>query len=227
MGNLSYEECRQKRVEENKKRLEDLNLFHLSQALKNLSPKSSPMKKVGKPRTVEKKMVAVRRSPRVANSPAPVYAEVSVTRISSPRKNYGVVRARDLSNRVIATDDVREYAIEEAEKLNAKLNEEGFPTLVRPMLPSHVTGGFWLGLPSDFCRTSLPRNDGMVTLVDEVGEEYPVVYLARKRGLSGGWKGFAETHELVDGDAVIFQVISHSVLKVYIIRGSGQEVGTH
>lgn len=41
------------------------------------------------------------------------------------------------------------------------------------------------GLPSDFCRTSLPRNDGMVTLVDEVGEEYPVVYLARKRGLSG------------------------------------------
>lgn len=55
-----------------------------------------------------------------------------------------MVRARDLSNRVIATDDVREYAIEEAEKLNAKLNEEGFPTLVRPMLPSHVTGGFWL-----------------------------------------------------------------------------------
>jgi len=54
----------------------------------------------------------------------------------------------------------------------------------------------------------------MVTLVDEEGNDYPTVYLARKRGLSGGWKGFAEAHQLLDGDAVIFQVISHSVLKV-------------
>ena len=45
---------------------------------------------------------------------------------------------------MIATDEVREYAIEKAEKLCAKLDEEGFPTLIRPMLPSHVTGGFWL-----------------------------------------------------------------------------------
>lgn len=226
IGNLSYEKCREKRVEENKKRLEDLNLIHLSQALKYLSPKSSPMKKVNKPRTVEKKMVQVRRSARVANNPAPVYAEISLPRLSSPRKNYGVVRVRDLSNRVIATDEVREYAIEEAEKLNARLADERFPTLLRPMLPSHVTGGFWLGLPTDFCRKSLPSNDGMVTLVDEEGDEYPVVYLARKRGLSGGWKGFAEAHELIDGDAVIFQVISPSVLKVYIIRGSGIENGS-
>lgn len=43
MGKVSYEERRQKRVEENKKRLDDLNLTHLSQALKNLSPKSSPV----------------------------------------------------------------------------------------------------------------------------------------------------------------------------------------
>jgi len=43
IANLSYEEYRQKRVEENKKRLEDLNLVHLSQTLRNLSPKSSPV----------------------------------------------------------------------------------------------------------------------------------------------------------------------------------------
>ena len=51
-------------------------------------------------------------------------------------------------------------------------------------------------------------------MVDEQGEEFPVVYLARKRGMSGGWKGFAEFHELVDGDCVIFQLLSRSVLKV-------------
>ncbi|KAL2904090.1 hypothetical protein RDABS01_002800 [Bienertia sinuspersici] len=90
------------------------------------------MKKLGKPRTVEKKMVQVRRSARVANNPAPVYAEISFARLSSPRKSYGVARSRNLSNRVIATYEVREYTIPEVEKLNSKLNDEGFPTLIRP-----------------------------------------------------------------------------------------------
>ncbi|CAO2820136.1 unnamed protein product [Amaranthus hypochondriacus] len=221
MGSCSYEERRQKRVEENRKRLEDLNLLHLSQSLKNISPKSSPMKKVGKPRIVEKKMVAVRRSSRVAKNPAPapVYVEVQYPRLSSPRKSYGVVRG----NYEVATEEERAYTIKVAEKLAAKLDEEGFPTLVRPILPSHVAGCFWLGLPSDFCRSSLPSNDGTVTLVDEEGEEYPVVYLARKTGLSGGWRGFALGHQLVDGDTVVFQVISHSTMKIYIIRGKGYE----
>ncbi|KAL2904948.1 hypothetical protein RDABS01_003658 [Bienertia sinuspersici] len=161
-------------------------------------------------------MVQVGRFARVANNPAPI----SFRRLSSPRKSYRVVRSRNLSNRIIATDEVREYTIQEAEKLNSKLNDEGFPALIRPASFSC----YWLflrGLPSDFCRASLPRDDGMVTLVDDEGDEYLVVYLAHKRGLSGGWKGFAEAHQLVDGDAIIFQVINSSILKVYIIRGSG------
>ncbi|KAH9615338.1 hypothetical protein KSS87_013447 [Heliosperma pusillum] len=222
---LSYEETRQKRVQENKKRLDELNLIHLSRSLNNLSPKSSPMKKVSKTRIMEKNMAPltpVRRSARVASNPAPVYAEVRLPKIYSPRRSYGVAR-RDLSDRVYATEEERAYTIDEAEKLDVKLKEEGFPTLVRPMLPSHTSGGFWLGLPIEFCRSSLPRNDGMVTLVDEEGEEFQTVYLARKKGLSGGWKGFAQIHDLVDGDAVIFQVIKPSVLKVYILRASGLE----
>ncbi|KAL2922106.1 hypothetical protein RDABS01_013597, partial [Bienertia sinuspersici] len=180
------------------------------------------MKKLVKPRTVAKKMVQVRRSARVANYPAPVYAEISLPRLLSLRKlefcwkfcrSYGVARSIDLSNNVIATDEVMEYTIQEAKNLNSKLNDEGFPTLIRPMPPSHVTGGFWLGLPRDFCRASLPRGDGMVTLVYEEEDEYAVVYLACKRGLSGVWKGFCEAHQLVDRDAVIFQVINRTILK--------------
>ncbi|KAL2921385.1 hypothetical protein RDABS01_012876 [Bienertia sinuspersici] len=209
MGKLSYEECRQKRVDENKKRLEDLNLLHLSQALTNLSPKSSPVKKLGKHQTtVEKRTIAVRRSARVAKNPAPVYVEVQIPRFSTPRKSYGIARG----NHMYATDKERAYTIEKAEKLSAKLQEEGYSTLIRPLLPSHVSGCFWLGLPSEFCRSSLPSNDGMVTLVDEEGDEYPTVYLARKTGLSGGWRGFALAHQLVDGDTI-----------VYIIRASGYE----
>lgn len=53
-----------------------------------------------------------------------------------------------------------------------------------------------------------------MTLVDEDGDEYPTVYLARKTGLSGGWKGFSVAHKLADGDAVIFQFIKPTICKV-------------
>ncbi|KAK9734166.1 hypothetical protein RND81_04G119600 [Saponaria officinalis] len=131
-------------------------------------------------------------------------------------RSYGVAR-RDISDRVYATDEERAYTIDESEKLELKLKEEGFPTLIRPIcfLPRLA------GLPSDFCWSSMPRDDGVVTLVDEEGDEFLTVYLARKKGLSGGWKGFAQSHELVDGDAVIFQRIKPSVLKVYIFMASG------
>lgn len=89
------------------------------------------------------------------------------------------------------------------------MKKEGFPCF------SFLFTLFCLqGLPCNFCRKNLPRRDETVTLVDEEGEEYPVVYLARKNGLSGGWKGFAVAHELVDGDAVVFQLIRTTELKV-------------
>lgn len=42
-SNLTYEECRRQRLEENKKRMEELNLNKLADALKSCSPKSSPV----------------------------------------------------------------------------------------------------------------------------------------------------------------------------------------
>jgi hypothetical protein len=39
----SYEECRRQRLEENKRRLEELNLGKLAEALKASSPKPSPV----------------------------------------------------------------------------------------------------------------------------------------------------------------------------------------
>ncbi|KAH9610082.1 hypothetical protein KSS87_013196 [Heliosperma pusillum] len=226
MGLSSYEEHRQKRVDENKKRLEELNLVHLSQSLKNLSPKPSPMKKSAsaKSRTGEKQIVAVRRSARVASNPTPVYVEVSMSGLSLPRRssNYGIGRGA-VWNGVYATDEARANAIEKAEQLVSKLEEDGFPTLVRPLLPSHVSSCFWLGLPKYFCTEHLPSTDTTLTMVDEEGDEFPTIYLPRKTGLSGGWRGFAIEKRLADGDAVVFQLTSPSVLKVYIIRASEQE----
>lgn len=60
----------------------------------------------------------------------------------------------------------------------------------------------------------MPKRDEMMTLVDEEDEESMVKYLAEKNGLSGGWRGFAIDHQLVDGDAVVFQLITRTMFKV-------------
>ncbi|CAI9781879.1 unnamed protein product [Fraxinus pennsylvanica] len=209
----AYEQNRQKRLEENKKRMEQLNLNKLAQALH--TPKSSPMKKV-KPKVPKQPLdpSSVRRSSRVADKPPPNYKEVGVEPLGLPRRSY---QRRDLLNRVYASDEHRQYAIERAEQLQSSLDQD-IPNFIKPMLQSHVTGGFWLGLPLSFCKTHLPTRDETIILVDEEGNEHPTKYLAQKAGLSGGWRGFAIDHELVDGDALVFQLVSPTTFKVYIIR---------
>ncbi|KAL6522591.1 hypothetical protein OROMI_031549 [Orobanche minor] len=210
----AYEESRQKRLEENKKRMEELNLNKLAQSLH--TPKPSPMKKV-KPKVPKQPLdvSATRRSSRVADMPPRSYKEVPIEPMGKTR-SYGYKR-RDLSNRVYASDEDREYAIQRAEDLQSGLDQD-IPSFIKPMLQSHVTGGFWLGLPLRFCKAHLPSRDLTVTLVDEQGDEFQTKYLALKTGLSGGWRGFAIDHELVDGDAIVFQLTDPTIFKVYIIR---------
>ena len=69
------------------------------------------------------------------------------------------------------------------------------------------------GLPRSFCHTHLPKYDEMITLVDENEDEAVTKYLADKNGLSGGWRGFAIDHQLVDGDAVVFHLINPTTFK--------------
>ncbi|KAL7246851.1 hypothetical protein ACSBR2_001877 [Camellia fascicularis] len=126
-------------------------------------------------------------------------------------------KPRDLSNRVYASHEDRVYAIERAEKLQSGLDPD-IPSFVKPMLQSHVTGGFWLGLPVYFCNNHLPNHDEFITLLDEDDNESSTKYLSEKTGLSAGWRGFAIDHELVDGDALVFQLIQPTKFKVYIIR---------
>lgn len=54
----------------------------------------------------------------------------------------------------------------------------------------------------------------MIALVDEEDEEFETKYLANKNGLSGGWRGFAIDHQLVDGDALVFHLTTPTTFKV-------------
>lgn len=182
------------------------------------------MKRCG-PRILHKEVVEVRRSNRVAKIPAKEYNEaVTYECFEFERRIYkrSGNGTRDFSNRVYASDKERATAICKAEEVELGLGGD-YPTFVKPMTQSHVTGGFWLGLPRFFCHKNLPRRDEAVTLIDEKGEEFPTVYLAHKNGLSGGWRGFSIDHGLVDGDALVFQLIRPIAFKVYIIRAYNSE----
>ncbi|XP_042449535.1 B3 domain-containing protein Os06g0194400-like [Zingiber officinale] len=214
----SYEELRRKRLEENKKKLEQLNLPHLSLSLRNAttSPKTSPAKQIKRKISQDGTPTVLRRSLRVANLPEANYREVTADIVARPRRLF---KRRDLDNRVYASDEAREYAQTKAEEVEAGLDSK-FPSFVKPMLQSHTTGGFWLGLPNQFCNMYLPKKDATITLIDENGEEHDTTYLAHKKGLSAGWRGFSIYHELVDGDALVFQLVEPTTFKVYITRAS-------
>ncbi|CAN4101368.1 unnamed protein product [Withania somnifera] len=113
--------------------------------------------------------------------------------------------------------DANSSAMLQAVELQANLPSQ-HPRFVKYMLPSHVSGGFWLGFPKKFCDCHLPKHDDTVVLVDENDEESATKYLVDKNGLSGGWRGFSIAHCLLEGDVLVFQLFQPCKFKVYIIR---------
>ncbi|KAF8028487.1 hypothetical protein BT93_E1185 [Corymbia citriodora subsp. variegata] len=114
--------------------------------------------------------------------------------------------------------------MERAKAVQSSLSPQ-FPSFVKRMLPSHATRVFWLGLPKQFCDSHLPKEDVMIELEDDSGEVYETKYLWAKTGLSGGWRGFSIAHSIMEGDAVVFQLVMPTQFKVYIVRsGNFSEV---
>ncbi|KAG2542933.1 B3 domain-containing protein Os03g0184500-like isoform X2 [Panicum virgatum] len=222
-GMSAYEAARERTVLENKRKMEALNLRHLAAAIKEGPKTPSPMKRR---RLIEYAVVVPsppRRSRRLANLPEVKYAETaphSADRmIRSPRRPTARIY---LASRGSISMKARMEAERKAEELESQLDPE-FPSFVKAMLHSHVVRGFWLGLPSHFCDTYMPKQDSIITLVDEKDEEFDTNYLAYKKGLSGGWAGFAICHGLQDGDAVVFQLIKPTTFKVHIIRAASDD----
>ncbi|KAM7268759.1 hypothetical protein ACFE04_010925 [Oxalis oulophora] len=122
----------------------------------------------------------------------------------------------------LADGKVASAVIKRAEEVQANLAPE-FPSMIKYMLKSHVTGGFWLGLPRSFCTSHLSKEDTTIILEDEFGKEYKTVYLAVKTGLSGGWRGFSIAHNLLEGDVIVFHLVEPSKFKVYIVRRNGSD----
>ncbi|KAL6494729.1 hypothetical protein OROGR_031529 [Orobanche gracilis] len=93
-----------------------------------------------------------------------------------------------------------------------------FPSFLKQLLKSHLSGKFYLGLPKKFCDAHMPSHDDTIVLVDENDKEYNTKYSVRKNRLSGGWRVFSVAHELLEGDALVFHLIEPSKFRVYIMR---------
>nr|GMC97141.1 B3 domain-containing protein Os01g0234100-like [Ipomoea batatas] len=106
-----------------------------------------------------------------------------------------------------------------AEEVQSSLGQE-HPTFLKLLVRSHVGSCFWMGFPVPFCKKHLSRTDTTLVLENESGEEFSVKYLAQKTGLSAGWRKFVAAHTLLEGDVLIFQLVSTERLKVYVIRAN-------
>ncbi|ERN04247.1 hypothetical protein AMTRI_Chr08g168510 [Amborella trichopoda] len=220
MGMNSYEELRNQRLQENLKRFKDLGLQSVSLDLSEASKsETKTIQRTVKPRSKgsDEEFMILRRSSRASKNPVPVYHEVGTI---LPRYRMRFARKSSRGGDIrYASDEERIYAFKKAEKLQSNL-KSGHPSFVKPMVRSHVSSCFWLGLPSKFCRGHLPRKDSTMILEDGDGLEFETNYIASREGLSGGWKGFAVDHKLDDGDALVFELIEPTKFKVYIIKVS-------
>nr|GME12267.1 B3 domain-containing protein Os01g0234100-like isoform X2 [Ipomoea batatas] len=97
------------------------------------------------------------------------------------------------------------------------------PSFIKFMSRSHVTHGFWLGLPADFCRMYLPPHDHTIPLEGDNGKQYETKFIAERQGLSGGWRGFSLAHNLQEGDAVVFHLVQQYKFKVYTVRANDSD----
>ncbi|XP_047306772.1 putative B3 domain-containing protein At5g58280 [Impatiens glandulifera] len=221
----TYEEARKQRLEDNNKRFQDLGILKIAKSLSNLkTPEKKSVQRVQKSRSENIYAKQPRRSCRERN-PVPSYCEELDIALPQVRKrskissSWASYIARPLDEIKTASYEERQKAIKCADSLQIKLSSSSNdPSFVKSMVRSHVYSCFWLGLPSRFCETYLPKDTVDIVLEDEKGEEYNAVYIGKRAGLSGGWRGFALEHKLDDGDALIFQLVQPQRFKVYIVR---------
>ncbi|CAN1188000.1 B3 domain-containing protein Os01g0234100 [Linum perenne] len=141
----------------------------------------------------------------------------SSSQSSKKRKRIAVESPR-------VNDEVENHLLLKAQEVETSL-PKNFPSMIRVMLPSHVSNGFTLTLAKGFGPKHLPDEDTEINLEDEDGKIYLTKYLVSKRGLSGGWRAFSMDHKLVPGDVLVFQLVQPTKFKIYIVRASDSYEG--
>lgn len=219
----SYEEARKQRLEENRRRFQDLGVDKI---VKILTPVAKT--KPNKPKSTTAAPVdpdLVRRSSRPRNAATSYAEEFIKDRPLRKKLRSGTSTRVRKAHEKVATAAQRAHAIKRAEDFRVQHVPSSHPSYVKSMLQSHVYHGFWLNVPNDFCQKYLTEEKMTIVLEDEEGVKYDTIYIGEKTGLSGGWKAFAKDHKLDDGDALVFELIKPTRFKVHIFKGIIDGVG--
>ncbi|XP_059642919.1 B3 domain-containing protein Os01g0234100-like isoform X2 [Cornus florida] len=203
--------CKWPTSEQSLKSMEhNLNLTQLSNNPSTLSPSISSMGKRKKPNEIKDKM-------------SPMKTRKHCRLIS---KHAGPDHARKFCKRKKATSnalnspgEVKSSTILRAEEVQSSLGTK-FPSFVKLMVKSHVSRGYWMRIPKPFCKSHLPKDDVIIILENESGEQFELKFIADDQGLSAGWRKFSILHKLLEGDVLVFQLTEVNKFKVYIIRAN-------
>ncbi|KAF7076032.1 hypothetical protein CFC21_080745 [Triticum aestivum] len=216
----SYEEQRRRQIEENRRKLEELRLHHLSAAVREAAARPKP-KPNPKPRPKRKAPGPgeLRRSGRVAGLPE----QPNYLKGAQQRDDQGVYAAYDARIWKGPTDEERAAAVAKAEELQRRIHRIRRPAFVKTMTHVCASRAKQMMIPKHFIE-HLPAHDEAVVLVDEADDEFHMMCNASKEGrhcyLSKGWREFAVHHDLENGDCLVFQLIDSAKFKVYIFRAN-------
>ncbi|KAI3953880.1 hypothetical protein MKW98_017704 [Papaver atlanticum] len=200
----SYEEARKQRLEDNKRRFQELGVLKMANSLSNVIRKKNktPVKNQVKSKTTPVNPDFVRHSSRPRKQVT--YSE-----------RFKNCKTSNIATRVV-TYAKRSDALNRAMSFQSGLLS-GNPSFVKSMLPSHIG---MLSVPLEI-RNHLPRETKVrIVLEDEDGSVYETDYRGVYGHLTIGWKTFFMDHKLDNGDALVIEIIEPTRLKVHIFKVS-------
>jgi len=176
---VAYEEQRRRQVEANKRKLEELQLHHLSAAVREAAAKPSPMG----PGCFANGLAVPRLAPLFFFQSGFALSESALLQArkwkARPLRDAGVEPLRQsgrvsnlpekpdyrsgrkvLPDRGSATNEERRHAITKAQELAEKLDSR-FPIFVKSITKYYASGGFALALPTAFCQEHLPTRESL------------------------------------------------------------------
>ncbi|KAI3932181.1 hypothetical protein MKW92_028227 [Papaver armeniacum] len=205
----SYEEARKQRLEDNKRRFQELGVLKIANSLSN----------------VIKEKNKTPRKYQVRSKTAPVNPDL-VRRSSRPRSQVtyyeGLGRIKCKTSYIptrVATEAERSDTLKRAKSFQSGLLSRN-PSFVKSMSLSNVSGNFGLNIPAEICKNHLPTEPKVrIMLEDEDGSVYETNYYW-VTGYITGWKTFCVDHKLDFGDALVIELIKPTRFKVHIFKVS-------
>ncbi|XP_026397934.1 B3 domain-containing protein Os05g0481400-like isoform X1 [Papaver somniferum] len=194
----SYEEARKQRLQDNKRRFQELGVLKIANSLSDVIKDKNNTK----------------RKYQVRSKTAPVNPDL-VRRSSRPRSQvtyYGRIKCK---TSFIAE---RSDTLKRAKSFQSGLLSRN-PSFVKSMSLSNVSGNFGLNIPAEICKNHLPKEPKVrIMLEDEDGSVYETNYYWVTRYITTGWKTFSMDHKLDFGDALVIELTKPTRFKYIYLK---------